>query len=309
MGIDESGKALASSTSALVEVVKIAKESPDARAAGTYAAKSLKIITQTVHTVLLPLAAANYGAARFENYIRERFQPELQERLADVPADAIQAPRAAVAGPTLDALVYAHEDDELRRMYLSLLASAMDARVSAAAHPAFVEVLRQIDSDEISYLRAVIGPAMACAPVMRLNVISEDGEGRSVVLTHLLDWQQGEEPHVPSNLRRMAAYIENWVRLGLIEVDYDLQLLEPGIYDWGARRPEFELLTARLESRGGYPTDLEAAPGVLTVTNWGREFARAVRIEDAPPGSALRELKVWSDEHDDLIDDFANGRA
>lgn len=273
------------------ELVKLGKESPEAREAGAYAAKSAKIIMQTVHTVLLPLAAANYGAQKFADYMRTKFGPELAERLDSVPEENIIEPRAVVAGPALDALVYAHEDDDLRRLYLSLLASAMDSRVAEATHPAFIELLRQIDSNEIGYLREVFRGGLVRMPIARIRLASKDQTGSIDAAVHVLDWREAGEAVAPP---RVATYVDNWVRLGLVEVMYDTYLVAPGAYEWIEERPEFKA-TMREIDENGWTSEREVDPGhgILRITDLGSEFARAVRIDDAPDDAVRRELGNW----------------
>lgn len=284
-------KDIATATSALGEVVKLGKESPDARAAGVYAAKSLRIIAQTVHTVLLPLAAANYGAQRFAEYMKERFGPELQERLSDVPEGELTVPKTVVAGPVLDSLVYAHDDEELRRLYLSLLSSSMDARVSANAHPAFVDVLRQVDSDEVGYLRAVLGHGgEEVWPIVKLD-LNEVGDTSGLnVARHVLDWRENGDAVA---LGMAAAYVDNWIRLGLVEVTYDSYLVAEGVYEWANERPEFVERAANAKAQYGDRREVIVGNGILRVTSWGRVFAKAVRIWDAPEGIVTRQLGDW----------------
>ncbi|MFB7251729.1 DUF4393 domain-containing protein [Microbacterium sp. NPDC056234] len=280
-------KALATTVGALGEVIKLGKESPDAREAGVYAAKSLKIITQTVHTVLLPLAAANYGATRFADYMKRRFEGELAERLDVVPDEDIISPRAVVAGPVLDALVYAHDETELRRLYLSLLASAMDSRSSLGAHPAFVDVLRQLDATEVVFLRGVFADKEYIAPIARVKIKAESGEGASEEATHILDWRDDDgKALVPD---RIATYVDNWIRLGLVEVMYDAYLTAAGVYGWVNTRPEYQEVQARAER----PEAIEFDKGVIRATNFGRQFAQAVRIDDAPAESVRAGMGDW----------------
>ena len=287
MSGDPTEKMLDVASSALGEVVKLAKDSPDAREAGTYAARSLKIVAQTVHTVLLPLAAANYGFQRFADYMKHRFAPELDERLQAVPEEVIVPPRAVLAGPVLDSLVYAHEDDELRRLYLSLLAAGMDGRAAASAHPAFVEVLKQIDADEIGYLRAVLTEQNHW-PIARVRIRYSDG-AKIDAYRHVLDWREASAPLSPA---MGAAYVENWQRLGLIEVSYATYLSAQDAYSWVASRPEMQQVEGEVSSLAPGNT-VEEGRGTLDVTEWGRLFATTVRLADAPKDARVRELFDW----------------
>lgn len=70
-----------------------------------------------------------------------------------VPAERIIVPSATIVGPAVQAMVFAADDPELRDMFASLLATAMDSATAHKAHPAFVEVLRQITPDEARIIR------------------------------------------------------------------------------------------------------------------------------------------------------------
>lgn len=256
---------------AVGEIIKIAKDSPDARAAGEYAAKSLNIIAQTVHTVLLPLAAANYGAQRFANYMTTRFGPELEAKTKDIPAEDIVAPRPTIAGPVLDALVYAHEDDELRSRYVQLLATAMDGKTARGAHPAFVEILKQLTPEELEPLRIVMRNGRPHTPIAEYRKRTDQGNGFNVLMRHVIPWTDGENRHVRREYT--AVYVENWIRLGLIEVDYDAWLVDEKRYEWMTVRPEYEELVTTVGA-------VQPQRGLLRVTDWGRAFSDAVRMDE-----------------------------
>lgn len=289
MDIQQAGKVVSGAVTGLGEIVQLGKESPDAREAGRYAAKSLKIVAQTVHTVLLPLAAANYGAQRFERYMRTKFGDELGERLSAVPPDDITEPRPVVAGPVLDALVYAHEEDDLRGLYLSLLATAMDARNSSSAHPGFTDVLKQLDALEVPYLREVLTAGIGSWPVVRFERTIADTKGALIVLNHVLDWRDG----VHSAFNPMtAAYVDNWIRLGLIEVSYSTYLTADTAYNWVESRVDYLNYKETFEATEGVTLSYER--GVVRLTEWGKGFAKAIGLSEVPAGASTQVLGDWS---------------
>jgi hypothetical protein len=61
-------------------------------------------------------------------------------------------PPLHIAGPTLESLRYTGAIPPLRQMYENLLATAMDAESVEQAHPAFVEIIRQLTPDEAGIL-------------------------------------------------------------------------------------------------------------------------------------------------------------
>lgn len=69
---------------------------------------------------------------------------DLKEKLGDVPPENIQVPPIMIAGPVLEALRYAYDEEELREMYEKMLASAMDNRNVQKLHPSYVDAIRQM---------------------------------------------------------------------------------------------------------------------------------------------------------------------
>lgn len=96
----------------------------------------------------------------------------------------------------------------------------------------------------------------------------------SLLRTHLLnvtDSLTEEAVEIP----QMAVMIDNWIRLGLIEVSYG-QWLTGGVkYDWAYQRPEYLKLKEEHEVSG-----IKVSPhnGYLLRTQLGHNFAKAVGI-------------------------------
>jgi hypothetical protein len=73
----------------------------------------------------------------------------------------------------------------------------------------------------------------------------------------------------------LPALIDNWSRLGLVEVDYSRRLTETTSYDWVEQRPETVRLKKELE------TDTQKVTqqmGILVRTQFGTRFASAVGL-------------------------------
>lgn len=77
----------------------------------------------------------------------------IQERVAKIPEERLQLPPLMIYGPTVQALGYTVEEPELRSMFANLLAISMDSENFHLAHPAYVEIIKQICPDEAKILR------------------------------------------------------------------------------------------------------------------------------------------------------------
>ncbi len=272
-GVDPIGLAKGS-VSAVGEVIKVAGDSPDVRAAGRELGKAFLTITKTINLALLPLAAVNFGFEKARDYFQKDFRAELGEKLRDVPEESIVAPKPSIAGPALQGLAFSHEEPDLKELYLSLLASAMDGRTSEEAHPAFVEVIRQLTAEEARLLRSVLGtPNM---PIVELRLNLAEPQGFVTLRRHVMRFDQ-VSTKTPIENPRLPAFVDNWIRLGLVDVDYGKRLTNETSYDWVNVRPELSRLKAEHETEGMTVT---FETGVLSRTAFGLQFAAATGIVD-----------------------------
>lgn len=248
---------------AVGDVMRIASENPDAKDAGAIAGKSLKIISQTIHSALLPLAVVNYGVEKFATYMREKFEPELESRLAGVPPEHLQRPRPTVAGPAIQALVYAYEEEEVRALFLELLAASMDDRRSAEVHPAFVDIVRQLDPNEVPLLHELLAGGRA----IPLAEIRSQKRAYKVLYRNLTTHRRVNP--IPASRETLPAFIDNWERLGLVKTSYEAWFSAETAYDWVEKHP------IMAEFQQGFP-DATFGRGTLAITAWGSQFSKAI---------------------------------
>jgi Abortive infection alpha len=88
------------------------------------------------------------------------------------------------------------------------------------------------------------------------------------MMSHLLPLVDGttgqpmEEPQAPT-------WVDNWQRLGLVNVTYTEFSTNAGAYDWVQERPEYVRLAEQI-------TQLNFDKGLMQTTDFGRQFLRAV---------------------------------
>jgi hypothetical protein len=262
----------------LGEVIKAAGEDPNVKAAGSELGQSALTITKTINNALLPLAAVNFAFDKARAYFSGAFQREISAKTASIPPAEIVEPKASIAGPALQGLAFAHEETNLKEMYLSLIAGAMDRRSASKAHPAFVEIIRQLSAEDANhashFLRLEGGTSTA-----EIRLGGHPGGGWTLLYRHLLPLVDGKGQ--PKEQPGLPAMVDNLARLGLVEVDYSKHLtaVEGGEspYAWVIKRPEYEKLKAReTETR-----KLQVGYGVITRTALGTLFAEAVGLAGA----------------------------
>lgn len=207
------------------------------------------------------------------DYLRTDLPRELSELTADVPQEDLQAPKASVALPAMQGLYYSLDEAPLKTLYLQLLATASDSRVAATAHPGFAEIIKQLTAEEAQQLRWFMSnESKMMISIRRITTTNELGSFE-VVQNHVLPIEQeGGEPLCHPF---QASFVDNWVRLGLAKDHYDLEESGQHAYDWVDSRPEFTLAKTMYEDEGHR---VEYQKGLLEVTKFGQQFAKAVGI-------------------------------
>ncbi len=256
------------------EIIKAAGESPQVKEAAGNLGTTAVTLTKTINNALLPLAAINFAFDKARAYFSGKFQQDLSDRAAKIPPEAMVEPKASIAGPTLQGLAFTHEEPNLKNMYLNLLATSMDGRVSATAHPAFVEIIKQLDSEDADLMRGALRISTAI-PIAQLRVTTVGEQGYHIVATHLLNLRGGPDQTLHIQNPRLPAMIDNWSRLGLVEVDYNQHLTDPAAYEWVERRPEVIRLRHERETDKVKVTHQK---GILIRTQLGERFASAVGL-------------------------------
>jgi hypothetical protein len=255
-------------------LLQAAKDTPHFKSAAVSVAKQQEIKQAIKLKIMQPLRHF-VGASR--EYFESDFEVDLARKMEGVPEEQIQTPKTSIAMPALEALSYSVDEEELKEMYLTLLGRASDRRVSSLVHPSHSQIIRQLDVDEVGLLTATLrNQAHAIAKLTRKA--NNGGEGHSVVRQHLMNtYLNGEYWVAPES----EVWVDNWVRLGLVEVDYISTLADARHYDWVANRPEMTLDSSAEDSS---PPDI--AKGYLRRTAFGSRFASAV-IPKATTKSAI----------------------
>jgi hypothetical protein len=254
------------------ELIKATRDNPDVKEAGRKLGQAANTVATTINNALLPLAAVNFAFDKARTYFAGTFQQDLSQKAEAIPPEHIVEPKASIAGPALQGLAFTHEEPQLRNLYLSLLATAMDKRKATDAHPAFVEIIKQMTAEEARLIQNVLRSSNAIALVeVRKETAGEDG-WRSLArhLGHLCDDKDTpvEDPAAP-------AMIDNWTRLGLVEVSYERFLTGADSYKWVEERPEYKRLRQEHETD---KVKLSYQRGLMARTALGIQFARAVGL-------------------------------
>ena len=162
----------------------------------------------------------------------------------------------------MQALAYTFNEPNLKEMYFNLLTTASDARREGDAHPAFAEIIKQLSADETKVLSTVL--AQETGESILLKMVEEGSTNYAELQKHiipLLD-DNGE----PVAEKRTALWVDNWIRLGLVEVTYTAYLTGPKAYEWIDKRPEYIYASSSLPQP---QWKLDVDRGVIEATDLG----------------------------------------
>jgi hypothetical protein len=217
-------------------------------------------------------------------YLSAHAADELAEKLSGVPDEDLRPPKRSLAGPAIEGLGYAADEPDLRELYLELLARALDDKYADSAHPSFVEVIRQITSREAELLRHYLTNESGSAnfPIAALELLTQPQRNTVRLYTHLLDIPRSQRAEGSDSI---PTFVDNWIRLGLVQVHYDSWIAKEGTYDWVETRPE--AISARAYVAGRVPPApkdgdiqesyvMDIKKGHMTPTAFGKSFALAV---------------------------------
>jgi hypothetical protein len=222
-------------------------------------------------------------------YDENDFENDMADRLADVPDDDLVTPKYSVAGPVVQGLSFVVDEPKLKALFLNLLAAASDKRVQDSAHPSFVEVIKQLSTSEAEALAITLKMGQLPIIEMRLNTepppagaeqqpleklvlqLNQSPHGYTILATNVLDWHtDGKQVAAPFR----ALHIANWVRLGLVTVDFTTKFTNDAAYGWVETTP------LMVEAREQYDTAenkrVVFVKGILRVTEFGKVFERVV---------------------------------
>src|SRR6516225_4176424 len=168
------------------EVIKAAGDSPHVKEAANNLGQTAVTLTKTINNVLVPLAAINFAFDKARAYFQGRFQQEIAEKACAIPPEHIVEPKASIAGPTLQGLAFTHEEPNLKELFLNLLATSMDGRVASEAHPAFVEIIKQLDSEDARLVQYTLR-SENLVPIIQIRETFSNGAEYRILNNHVLD--------------------------------------------------------------------------------------------------------------------------
>jgi len=200
------------------ELLAKAKTTPGFEVAAATYGRRQAVKQQVLLNLYKPLALI-MGVSR--EYFQHDFGIDLAEKTRDIPEEDLQTPKASVAGPAMEGLGYSLEEPDLKNLYLELLAKASHKQEATRVHPSFAGVIRELSEVEAQYLpQFIVGTSNRA--IVQIQMVFEPGSSNLVARNHVLDLK--DSMGNPLIDLQLPTYVDNWARLGLVEVHYDAHL-------------------------------------------------------------------------------------
>jgi hypothetical protein len=219
-----------------------------------------------VHTALMPLFAVIWGVDKISEFVLTR----VTEKLKDVPEERIKTPNLQVAGPALEALRFAANEEQLRELYASLLATAIDSATGNMAHPSFVDIIKGMTADEARIMRAFSKSLTSAGfPVIDLCAVKSEGIFRIVARNFSLIGYQAECQYPMLTPRAL----DNLCRFGLLEIPSGSSIADPQAYVQLEKSTDIQPSVRMIEASKEWKVEFDHK--LVHLTELGDEFCWA----------------------------------
>ncbi|MCP3129454.1 DUF4393 domain-containing protein [Shewanella sp. KJ2020] len=140
------------------------------------------------------------------------------ESLTFLPPEQISFDRPRVALQALNEVKFAINEDEIQRLFSNLISASLDKRTSGNAHPAYIEIIKQLQPDEAKILRFMFNKEQhrkGHAPT--IDVVQENLDGKHFrMASTTAEVNLICEDAYCDNPESSVMYFSNLKRLGLL---------------------------------------------------------------------------------------------
>lgn len=196
----------------------------------------------------------------------EKYRMELDTSISLIPENKRIEPSIQIAAQALENSKYCVEEPVLRNMFTALISNSMNCDYSQSVHPAYAEIIKQmsvLDAIIIHLFKLQDGNNM---PVCNYLRNTKNG-AYHILADHIII---SDEQAINDNYFESAKSLISLERLGLISVDYSIQIADDSEYDKSLNNPLYEAFKTE------YPdNEITIQKGVATLTLFGYSFVCA----------------------------------
>lgn len=229
-----------------------------------------KAVTTVFGIANLLLEPIEVARLRYEQRMAD-VRRRLLDKHADTPPERLQEIAASIAGPTVEALRYIGDDEELREMFATLLATAADRATAPNAHPAFADIIRQLTADEARVLGVLAAEPHRSWPVIHL-VGRRKGDPADKYWVVCRSQSFLDDLACVTYSQSMPTYLDNICRLGLAEMPSTSHVDPVSTYDALVNHPAIQGVLQQVNTAGDGQQESGVQYTLIRLTDFGRQF-------------------------------------
>jgi hypothetical protein len=192
----------------------------------------------------------------------------IREKVKQIPEEKLVEPEPYVAIPAIQQISYCQNSEELRDLYANLLTSSMNTDKKWQVHPSFVDIVKQLNPDEAKYLKSLPPMTVVIHPLIDVG-FSFGNNGGHPIISNFTDYHINVLEH-PENI---CAYIDNLVRLNLIEIPSGQWLNDPEKYKQLEKHP---MIQNPVKGNEKVQISYQYTHKLFRLTNFGLNFVNVV---------------------------------
>lgn len=193
----------------------------------------------------------------------------VKEVIESIPEDKRIRPNKRIFVPLIQHLSYSMEEECIKELYKKLLKSTMNSENANKIHPAFLNILSQLSSDEIKILNEFTLDAKHNEPLISMRMKNNREEGLGITLVkYFSDIGYGKCEN-PNNI---CKYLENLERLKIIEIPFGLKFTDDINYDKLINHSSLKSVRDEIQSKYGVNIIFDYDKMIFRLTNFGIDF-------------------------------------
>lgn len=203
----------------------------------------------------------------------DKFKEELEQKCNNIPEEDLKEPDTQIAGQALEKSKYCVEQEKLRSMFSSLIASSMMKSKEGIIHPSYAEILIQMSSDDANALLEL--NEAAYYPTQNYIVYLNNSKEYHPLFNDV--WRICVTLDDIAKCRMLTTSLK---RLGLIEMSYSEHIIDNSKYDSLNNKYIIDALRQYVLQLEGElspkEVKIDSQKGVIRLTEFGRNFLRCV---------------------------------
>lgn len=208
----------------------------------------------------------------------DKADKDYRNKVQTIPEENRIEPSFGISMKTIQAMHSHIDNDDLRVLFVNLLVSATDKRISDGVLPSYPSLLADLTSDEAKLLiRLYKDTANPFITISRTVQTSTNIHGEIIVSKHISTLASEAKCNHPKNIEQ---YLDNLVRLNLIEIPEFEHYSDPKIYEDLETNPTVIQIKENIEKQ--FNTKVVIGRKMIKMTELGRGLCSACSIKDLP---------------------------